>query len=286
MSDVTSTFARLRAKLPQSISVTPQPTDVPLEQSQDVTMQAKLASDIILTSDSSNDLGSAAPTGSDTSADTSPRVEEDAVVDVSQLSIDSSIVSDPDVLDAILPQQDEIPKEQIKELSEQSEAQLQRLMDDPVTNYLGVKPDAMNERRRKIFNDAAVKLSAASISQINDRIEELFTYLKDVEWEYQSTIMIKQDRVNSAKTKKDKERILREDLAWQDQKKSDDKADKKVKRAGIKNKAVAKSQVMTAQDLEIDRLPADIKNTVKSMIKAGITKEKALQFARDMKGGK
>lgn len=286
MSDVTSTFARLRAKLPQSISVTPQPTDVPLEQSQDVTMQAKLASDIILTSDSSNDLGSAAPTGSDTSADTSPRVEEDAVVDVSQLSIDSSIVSDPDVLDAILPQQDEIPKEQIKELSEQSEAQLQRLMDDPVTNYLGVKPDAMNERRRKIFNDAAVKLSAASISQINDRIEELFTYLKDVEWEYQSTIMIKQDRVNSAKTKKDKERILREDLAWQDQKKSDDKADKKVKRASIKNKAVAKPQVMTAQDLEIDRLPADIKNTVKSMIKAGITKEKALQFARDMKGGK
>lgn len=203
------------------------------------------------------------------------------------------IVTDPDVAEAVVsapqvtPQlppllSQDMTEAEIAELTKDADDQLKRLSNDPVVNYLGVNIDDMGARQRKIFNEEAIKAATATISQLNDRYELLYQSLKDIEWQAQSVIMIKQDRIKNAKSKNDKERLIREDLAWQERKKRQTKSDKVATRTIKKRdgKVVAKS------DAEIDALPTEMRNAVKSMLKTGVSKEKAMAFVREMRGGK
>jgi len=175
---------------------------------------------------------------------------------------------------------DPIPKDTTPEESKESQKiqeQVAALLNDPIAEYLGLSVDDLqNGERKSIFNDVALRLATATISEINEEYDKKMHYLKLVHFEAHMILVIKGEKIKGAKDKKQKERMLLEDLNW------------KQKEKEVKTPRVAKkiSGGTTQPDFEIDAFPTEIRNAIRSMMKAGISKELAIAEVKKMRGGK
>lgn len=152
--------------------------------------------------------------------------------------------------------------------------QIATMMNDPIAEYLDLNvEDLQNEERKKIFNDVALRLATATITEINEEYDRKMHYLKLVHFEAHMILLNKSQKIKNASTKRKKEEMLLEDVTWQQTRAA----------KGTKSTVKKTSKIITKTDLELQNLPADIRDAVRSMIKAGLAKDVALRFIQDAK---
>lgn len=150
---------------------------------------------------------------------------------------------------------------------------IQKIVEDPITDMLGGNVDGLDDEKRKIFNDLALELAGQPLTVYNDHYERIVNYLRLEQWKAQCILMLKQNRIKDAKDKREKERLIAEDLNWQHTRKK--KRDKKTADR-------PKRKVLKKSDFDLSGIPKDLHATATSMMKAGISREKVLKFVQKM----